>query len=60
MYIAVGIRLGLRACALKLRKERMPTRVCSSKPFLKHSAGVEVPVLTPYFLISTIPLDQGM
>lgn len=53
MYIAVRIRLGLRACMLKLRKVRVPARVCLSDPLLKHRTGVKVPVLTTYFLIST-------
>lgn len=52
-YITVGIHLGLRACTLKLRKERVPAWVCLSKPFLKHRTRVEVPVSTTHFLIST-------
>lgn len=56
--IAVGIRLGLRACTLKLRKERVPARVCSSEPLLKHCAGVDVPVLTSYFKDTPVELKD--
>ena len=53
-HVTVGVHLGLCARALELGKERAPARVRLSKPFLKHSTGVDVAMLAVYFLFLAI------
>jgi len=50
MHIAIGICLGLRACALELSNELAPVRVRLPKPLLEYRAGVDVSMLTMHFL----------
>jgi hypothetical protein len=54
--IAIGICLGLRACALQLSDERVPARVGLAEPLLKHCAWVDVSILTMHFLLFAIRL----
>lgn len=54
-HIAIGICLGLRACALELGKERVPTRVRLPKPLLEHRAGVDVALPAVHLLLFDDP-----
>jgi hypothetical protein len=54
-HIAIGICLGLRACALDLGKERVPARVCLPKPLLEHRARVDVALPAVHLLLFDDP-----